>query len=1311
MFRKTAAEILLFLLLANMLMFAFKIELTEGWTGTVYVRADGRIDPADAPMSTVDNETYTLKDDIIGNANGIVIERNNIVVDGAGYALEGTGASDSRGVDLTGRNNVTLKNLTIKQFSYGINLENSSNNTISGNNITNNNVGVRLCYSSNYNLIFGNNITNNSDVGLLLQISENYNQIFYNEINENRWGIWLWYSSFNNIWGNNITANARGIILFHYSSNNALYMNHIEDNVQYGLSISSDCASNTIYHNNFVNNTCQMYSGAVNRWDDGYPSGGNYWSNYNGVDLYSGPYQNETGSDGIGDEPYVIDENNQDRYPLMNPITLSLPWRDWTHYHSYNELVSTIFHLYMTYPEIVDAFPIGKSWQGRSIYCIKLTNERITNPKPKLLFIGYHHAREPISAELPLYFAVDAATNFGINETITRMLNYSEIYIIPALNVDGFDAVKLNEWQRKNVHPYDEDGDGLLDEDPPDDEDGDGYIENLFFRNETHSWFIRVEGFDDDGDGLYNEDWIGGVDLNRNYNWDEFYALGSPNPWDETYRGPEPFSEPETQAIRDFTLQHYFQYAISFHSGAASIGCPEGYTEEESRKFIEIAANLSDLVGVPWYFAGQLGFPTGFWDDWIYPNISKFPFTCEIYGNESAWQYEPGPEPDTYWEKGITQVFNPEPTQIMAVIERWLPVFTYLANRAIVEASKVRNSNTLLGYMSIQEAIDASETLDGHTIMVGAGTYYEHVTVNKAVSLVGENPATTIIDGGGFGTVINITTSNVSITGFTIRNGGEGVLDAGICLDNVDNCSITRNYITANNNFGIFIYNSYNSIVSENNIAGNDWFGIDLEASSNNTFSGNIFVEDGLVIYNSYGNIVADNLVNGKPLVYLEGASNMTVIDAGQVILVNCNHIIVENLNLSNTDIGIQLSMTNDTIIANNIITNNNIGVQFEASYNNIVSKNNIANYLVGCALFNSKQNTVSENTIKDNGDGVLLYNSSDNLFYHNNFVDNFAHVRLYVNSYNIWDYGYPSGGNYWSDYGGVDYYSGAYQNETGMDAIGDNQYFIDPSNADRYPLMNTWPTHDLAIINVVPSSLSVKRGDYLTINVTVINQGDFVETFNLTVYANTTVIGTETITDLPIRTSATFSFTWNTAGFTTSNYIISAYATPIQDETDAGDNIYVDGTVTIEEIDVIHDIAISNITFSKQNPSVNETIFVYVTVENRGNFTETFDVSLNYTLLFDPLIGTKTVTLEPGGLVTLNFTWTPNATGRYEIKAYTNEITEDINPSDNTKITYLYASAAYTSDFSTEVTDWLYMNLRSVRFRYLAYPLTLQIL
>jgi parallel beta-helix repeat protein len=86
----------------------------------------------------------------------------------------------------------------------------------------------------------------------------------------------------------------------------------------YGLLLFSS-NDTRVEHNSFISNTQQLLlSDSFNTaWDNGYPSGGNYWSDYSDTDLYSGPYQNITGSDGIGDTPYVIDENNQDGYPLM----------------------------------------------------------------------------------------------------------------------------------------------------------------------------------------------------------------------------------------------------------------------------------------------------------------------------------------------------------------------------------------------------------------------------------------------------------------------------------------------------------------------------------------------------------------------------------------------------------------------------------------------------------------------------------------------------------------------------------------------------------------------------------------------------------------------------------------------------------------------------------------------------------------------------------------------------------------------------------------------------------------------------------
>jgi parallel beta-helix repeat protein len=135
-------------------------------------------------------------------------------------------------------------------------------------------------------------------VGIFAPKSD-YDTIMDNAITQNTYlGIWLDSSSTNNIIGNNITQNS-----------------------VYGIWLTSS-SNNNIYHNNFVNNAVQVYTtyDSINIWDDGYPVAGNYWSDYTGSDVYGGPFQNVTGSDGIGDTSYVLDLNNVDNYPLITPL-------------------------------------------------------------------------------------------------------------------------------------------------------------------------------------------------------------------------------------------------------------------------------------------------------------------------------------------------------------------------------------------------------------------------------------------------------------------------------------------------------------------------------------------------------------------------------------------------------------------------------------------------------------------------------------------------------------------------------------------------------------------------------------------------------------------------------------------------------------------------------------------------------------------------------------------------------------------------------------------------------------------------------
>jgi parallel beta-helix repeat protein len=277
----------------------------EGFPPAIFIRADGSVDPTDAPISTTDNVAYAFTDNIYVP---IVVERDNIVVDGrarVGYSLQGTGASGSIGIFLLSISNVTIKNASIKDFSTGIRLDSSCNNTISGNNITNNQYGISLS-NSLQNTISRNNISANFYSGISAEFSNNTN-IYGNDITAHTSsGIHFYRSSNNSISENNITANHSGITLYNcFLSYYSISGNNLRNNSR-GIQLYSS-SNNSIYHNNFINNTDQVYiDDSINIWDNGFE--GNYWSKYGGFD---------GNNDGIGDASYQIDENNIDHYPLM----------------------------------------------------------------------------------------------------------------------------------------------------------------------------------------------------------------------------------------------------------------------------------------------------------------------------------------------------------------------------------------------------------------------------------------------------------------------------------------------------------------------------------------------------------------------------------------------------------------------------------------------------------------------------------------------------------------------------------------------------------------------------------------------------------------------------------------------------------------------------------------------------------------------------------------------------------------------------------------------------------------------------------
>jgi parallel beta-helix repeat protein len=219
---------------------------TTNLTPSLYIRADGTIEGTDKIHR--DGDVYTFTDSIINQS--IVVERNNTVLDGANFTLQGI--LNEVLIDIRHIKNVTIKNIQI--IGSGIQLLGANNNTIFRNLIT----GGISFLGSNYNIIVGNTFLGNV------------------------WGIYL-----------------------HQSYNNSFYDNSFINNTEH-------------VHDNIWDQPYYPWLLSINFWDNG--TTGNYWSSYNGTD---------NNGDGIGDTPYVIDQNNQDNYPLMEPVAVIPEFPSW----------------------------------------------------------------------------------------------------------------------------------------------------------------------------------------------------------------------------------------------------------------------------------------------------------------------------------------------------------------------------------------------------------------------------------------------------------------------------------------------------------------------------------------------------------------------------------------------------------------------------------------------------------------------------------------------------------------------------------------------------------------------------------------------------------------------------------------------------------------------------------------------------------------------------------------------------------------------------------------------------------------------
>jgi len=259
-------------------------------------------------------------------------------------------------------------------------------------------------------------------------------------------------------------------------------------------------------------------------------------------------------------------------------------------YHTYEEMYAEMDSVTTANPSFCSLQSIGTSIEGRDIWAMKISdNVGTTEDEPRVLYLGAHHAREIITIEIPLYIMYWFTDNYGTDSLATFLVDNREIWIVPLMNPDGREYVEHTGDWRKNR------------------------------RN--------------NGDGTY------GVDLNRNwgYMWGYDDTGSSPITGSEVYRGPSAFSEPETQAIRDFMETYQFSTALSYHSHSRLFLYPWGYVHDpcpDRAAFAALGDSLASFNG----YTNQQGaalYPTnGDSDDWMYGEQTTkdkvFSFTPEV---------------------------------------------------------------------------------------------------------------------------------------------------------------------------------------------------------------------------------------------------------------------------------------------------------------------------------------------------------------------------------------------------------------------------------------------------------------------------------------------------------------------------------------------------------------------------------------------------------------------------------------------------------------------------------------------------------
>ncbi len=351
------------------------------------------------------------------------------------------------------------------------------------------------------------------------------------------------------------------------------------------------------------------------------------------------------------------------------------------YFHDYSECKQELEWAQTNYPALAKLYDIGDSWEktqglaDRDILAVKISdNVGVEEEEPEVAIISNHHAREIITPEIAVYLVHYLLERYGSDPLVTYLVDHRQIWIVPTMNPDGLDYVHTTDrWWRKNRR--------------------------------------------------LNRDGTYGVDLNRNYSYKWAYdnVGSSPDPGSPIYRGEAPFSEPETQAIRDLCMQHRFRIILSFHSYSRLYLFPWGYIRQNTPDHWVFASLADSMAHYNGYLpgnpaSGAIYITNGDSDDWF-------------YGEQTVKNKIFGFTPE------VGTAFHPDTSEIAQLIQENLQPILYAiwaaGEEPIVDVFRVPDTEDAVGPYAVRARIRPAITLTDSCVL-DPSTFRLHYSFDAA---------------------------------------------------------------------------------------------------------------------------------------------------------------------------------------------------------------------------------------------------------------------------------------------------------------------------------------------------------------------------------------------------------------------------------------------------------------------------------------------------------------------------------------------------------------------------------------------------